>query len=396
MCYSSSNYRYCNGGVVGLFTKPVVNGIKRCLVKTWSRIYVLILVFMICASSCEDERGSIAPGPNSGQRNIIKAVDISSYPEIALSNANYYNALGEVEPLLNILKEEGINTIRLRLWVNPSEGHSGFQEVLAFSNEVKAQGFKVWLSIHYSDTWADPGQQSPPMQWQNLSFEALADSVYQYTEKVVRAIRPDYIQLGNEINSGLLHPHGHIMDNQEGFLQILEQGSTAVRTTSSGCRIIIHYAGISGAEWFYDIVDSVDYDIIGLSYYPIWHGKNLDSLSVTMQQLSTIYDKDVVIAETAYPFTLDWNDYTNNIVGLQEHLILPEYPASPGGQSDFVRDVTNRVRTVDGGIGYCYWGGELIAWKGPQATDASPWENQALFDFSYQALPVLSFLGGGE
>ncbi|MGB1051776.1 MAG: glycoside hydrolase family 53 protein [Chitinophagales bacterium] len=355
----------------------------------------LLWVWVICGFiACENEVRPVHI-PDVGSSALIKAVDISSYPEIALSNVNYLNAAGEVEPLLNILKEEGINTIRLRLWVNPSEGYSGFQEVFTFSNELKAQGFKIWLSLHYSDTWADPGQQSLPSQWQNLPFEALVDSVYDYTEKVVAEIRPDYIQLGNEINSGLLHPYGHITDNREGFLQLLGQSSAAVRATSSDCEIIIHYAGISDAEWFYDIVDSVDYDIIGLSYYPIWHGKNLDSLSVTMQQLATMHDKDIVIAETAYPFTLDWNDYTNNIVGLQEHLILPEYPASPAGQSDFVRDVTDRVRAVDGGIGYCYWGGELIAWKGPQATDASPWENQALFDFNYQALPALLALGGG-
>ncbi|MGB0457721.1 MAG: glycoside hydrolase family 53 protein [Chitinophagales bacterium] len=379
--------------VVGLFTKPSVNGTTRCHGWSWPTLNAFILVFLICSSSCEEECSVTAPGPTSGQDTLVRAVDISTYPKIALSNASYLNASGEVEPLLNILKEEGINTIRLRLWVNPTDGHSGFQEVVTFSNELKAQGFKIWLSLHYSDTWADPGQQSPPQHWQNLSFETLADSIYHYTEKVVTEIHPDYIQLGNEINSGFLHPYGHITDNPEGFLQFLEQGSAAVRAASSDCQIIIHYAGITGAEWFYDVVDSVDYDVIGLSYYPIWHGKNLDSLVVTLQQLATVHDKDVVIAETAYPFTLDWNDYTNNIVGLQEHLILPEYPASPTGQSDFVRDIADRVLSIDGGIGYCYWGGELIAWKGPQANDASPWENQALFDFNYQALPALDVLG---
>ena len=343
--------------------------------------------------SCENEVRPVNI-PDGGSVDVVKAVDISSYPEISLSNAIYSNASGEVEPLLNLLKDEGINTIRLRLWVNPSDGHSGFQEVLAFSNEVKAQGFKVWLSLHYSDTWADPGQQSLPSQWQNLSLEALADSMHSYTAKVVTEIRPDYIQLGNEINSGLLHPYGQITDNQEGFLQLLEQGSAAVRATSSDCQIIIHYAGINGAEWFYGLVDSVDYDIIGLSYYPIWHGKNLDSLSYTMQQLSAAYDKNIIIAETAYPFTLDWNDYTNNIVGLEEHLILPDYPASPDGQVDFVIDIADRVRAAEGGLGYCYWGGELIAWKGSQASDASTWENQALFDFNHYALPAISALGG--
>ena len=355
----------------------------------------ILILYALFAVSCENEVRPVNI-PDGGSVDVVKAVDISSYPQIALSSATYLNDSGEVEPLLNILKEEGINTIRLRLWVNPSDGHSGFQEVLAFSNELRAQGFKIWLSLHYSDTWADPGQQSPPSQWQNLSLEALSDSVYSYTAKVVTEIRPEYIQLGNEINSGLLHPYGHITDNQEGFRQILEQGSAAVRATSNDCQIIIHFAGISGAEWFYGLVDSVDYDIIGLSYYPIWHGKSLDSLSFTMQQLSTFYDKDVLIAETAYPFTLDWNDNTNNIVGLEQHLILPDYPASHVGQSVFVRDIADRVRVIDGGLGFCYWGGELIAWKGPQAADASPWENQALFDFNNQALPALSTLGGGQ
>lgn len=152
-------------------------------------------MFLICSSSFEEERIVTAPGPTSGQDTLVRVVDISSYPEIALSNVSYLNAAGEVEPLLDILKKEGINTIRLRLWVDPSNGHSGFQEVLTFSNELKAQGFKIWLSLHFSDTWADPGQQRLPSQWQNLSFEALVDSVYDYTEKVVAEIRPDYIQL---------------------------------------------------------------------------------------------------------------------------------------------------------------------------------------------------------
>ena len=139
-----------------------------------------------------------------------------------------------------------------------------------------------------------------------------------------------------------------------------------------------------------DRISNVDYDIIGLSYYPIWHGKSLIDLKNAMQTLGQTHNKEVVIAETAYPFILSWNDYTNNIVGLDNHLILPDYPASPVGQKAFIKEIKSIMVDLSKGIGFCYWGAELIAWKGNQATDASPWENQALFDFQNQALPVLN------
>ncbi|MDN4165035.1 glycosyl hydrolase 53 family protein [Cytophagales bacterium LB-30] len=127
---------------------------------------------------------------------------------------------------------------------------------------------------------------------------------------------------------------------------------------------------------------SVDYDIIGLSYYPIWHGKSLTELKIKVQEISTLYNKSILIAETAYPFTLDWNDWTNNIVGQDSQLILPDYPATKDGQKKFIHDLKSIMQETENGIGFCYWGAELIAWKGNQSTTASPWENQAL--------PVLS------
>ena len=109
-----------------------------------------------------------------------------------------------------------------------------------------------------------------------------------------------------------------------------------------------------------------------------------------MQYLSDSYNKQIVIAETAYPFTLEWNDWTNNIVGSDDQLILPEYPATDEGQRKFIMDLKTITQELEKGIGFCYWGAELIAWKGDQSTDASPWENQALFNFDNEALPVLS------
>lgn len=345
-------------------------------------IYFLILI------SCKKE-DIHDPNTQIGNYEFISAVDISRYPEISSSNPTFYDLEGNQKDFLTILKENGINTVRLRLWVNPIGGRSGFNEVKQFSQTLRNNGFKIWLTLHYSDTWADPAQQETPAQWQGLDLAVLKDSVYDYTAHVVNEMQPNYIQIGNEINSGVLHPYGKISTNYQNFISLIQEGCSAVKENSDDCKIILHFAGIENADWFFNQVSTIDYDIIGLSYYPIWHGKSLNNLKTTMQNLSVSNDKQILIAETAYPFTLDWNDWTNNIVGLDEQLILPEYPATVEGQSKFIKDIKIITQELEKGIGFCYWGAELIAWNGNQAIDASPWENQALFDFNNKALPVL-------
>jgi len=348
------------------------------------QILISLLVFISC-----NKNEINAPIPGNEYSEFISAVDISSYPEISNSSPIFYDLGGNQKEFLDILMENGVNTVRLRLWVNPSNEHSGFNEVKQFSQTLKSKGFKIWLTLHYSDTWADPSAQEIPMQWQGISFTALKDSVFNYTKKVVTEIKPNYIQIGNEINSGLLHPYGHISNNYQKFIELMTMGITTVRANSNETEIILHYAGIEGSDWFFNQVNMLDYDIIGLSYYPIWHGKSLNNLKTKMQYLSKTYNKKIVLTETAYPFTLEWNDWTNNIVGLEEQLILPEYPATIEGQREFIEQIKRLTKEVENGIGFCYWGAELIAWKGNQSTDASPWENQALFDFQNKALPVL-------
>lgn len=342
--------------------------------------YIIFLFFISCT---KDENSSPVT------KDFVSAVDISQYPEIASSNISFKDFNGNQKDLLDLLKENGVNTIRLRLWVNPVDEHSGFEEVKQFSQVLKLKGFKTWLTVHYSDTWADPANQQMPSQWEGLSYTSLKDSVYNYTKKVVNQINPDYIQIGNEINSGFLHPIGKI-NNQDNFLDLVKTGCLAVRQNSSNCKIILHYAGIQNSDSFFNIVKYVDYDIIGLSYYPIWHGKSITQLKQKIQELGKNYNKSILIAETAYPFTLDWNDWTNNVVGQNSQLILPDYPATNEGQKKFIHDIKSIMREAENGIGFCYWGAELIAWKGNQATNASPWENQAIFDFNNKALPVLS------
>ena len=354
--------------------------------KNWKVVLGALLFVLVVILSCSQENTS----SDITQRNEILAVDISSIPEIRESNDTFFDSQGSSESILTILKDKGVNTIRLRLWVEPITSHSSLDEVASFSSELQSLGFDIWLSIHYSDTWADPGQQIIPATWQDQSLDELTLTVYNYTQEVLTRIQPTYVQIGNEINNGLLHPIGVIDENPNGFFELLNSGIRAAKDYSEDIQIILHYAGHTGSDFFFEMVSAFDYDIIGLSFYPIWHGKSLMELEQTMIDLSIEFSKPVVIAETAYPFTLDWNDQTHNIVGLQSQLILPDYPASPEGQKLFIRDLRNMVNSNESMLGFCYWGAELVAWKGFDSLDASPWENQALFDFNNHALPVLN------
>jgi len=344
-------------------------------------VYLITISLLSCSGS--DEQEEVITDDKSLE---IKGADMSLLPEIRQSGIVFYNQNNQSEDPLQSLKNAGVNVVRLRIWKDPASPNSGFKSVMNLSKEIKSLGLKTLLSVHYSDTWADPGKQTKPGRWKNANFEQLKDSVYTYTKKIITDINPDYIQIGNEINSGLLWPDGNI-SNISQMKSLLQIGIKAVRETNSKTKIIIHFAGINNADWFFTNLSDLDYDIIGISYYPIWHGKDLNALQQTLTSLSAKNDKDIFIAETAYPFTLDWNDFTNNIIGLSSQ-ILPEYPASPQGQKDFLNKISNLIKDVPGGIGYCYWGSEWVSYKGSTATDGSPWENQSFWDFSNKSLPV--------
>ena len=351
------------------------------------KILAFSVIFIYCRCS-ENDVNQTSNANNESE--FISAVDISSYPKIELSNPVFKDNNGVTISFLEFLKSKEINTIRIRLWVNPIDEHSSLSEVKSFSETLKSMGFKIYLTLHYSDTWADPGHQVTPSEWQNVSYDTLKDFVYNYTKMVVQQINPEIIQIGNEINNGFLHPEGHRYSEPNQFLDLLNEGIRAVRDYSSNAtKIMLHYAGHQGADVFYSDVKDLDFDVIGISYYPIWHGKSLSQLEQNLSELKSLYNKEIMIAETAYPFTLGWNDWTNNIVGLENQLILPEFPATPQGQKDFVEQLKTMMTNLDGGIGLSYWGAELVAWNGEESTEGSPWENQALFDFNNQALPVI-------
>jgi arabinogalactan endo-1,4-beta-galactosidase len=259
--------------------------------------------------------------------------------------------------------------------------------VKAFAAELKSRGFKILLTVHYSDTWADPGHQATPVLWQALGFSVLKDSVGAYTKRIVQEINPEYIQLGNEINGGFLYPNGSSA-NPAQMLQLLQTAAAAVRSFAPATKIIIHYAGVSGAETFFNLITALDYDIIGISYYPVWHNITLENLAPVLKNFSTQFQKKIMVAETAYPFTLNWNDMTNNIVGLPAQL-LSNYPASTEGQKNFLMAIRDLKNTVPSFTGFSYWGASLVAFKGTAATNGSPWENQSLWDFNLMAVPAL-------
>lgn len=346
--------------------------------------FLLVFVFLFLSCSSSDTTENQNP-----EDTFIKAADVSFLPLIESENTLYYNANNQVENALVTLKNVGCNTIRIRLWKNPTVNQSTLTEVTALAQRVKNSGMKVWLCVHYSDTWADPANQTIPSEWQSLSFADLKSAVSNYTSAVVNQIQPDIIQIGNEINTGFLWPQGNLISNESQFLQLLSAAVSSVRSQSPNTKIMLHYAGIGAdATWFYNIVNAIDYDYIGLSYYPIWHGTIMSEVGTTITTLGQTFNKNVIIAETAYPFTLGFNDWTNNIVGTTDQ-IIPTYAASPEGQKNYMLALKATIKATQRGSGFCYWGTEWVAFRGTQSTNGSPWENQALWDFNNKALPVM-------
>lgn len=333
----------------------------------------------------------------------IRAMDLSFTPLMESYGVSFSDN-NKTMPLLQICKNHGINTVRIRLWHTPTNNSSSLIEVLNFAQQCKSAGFKFYLDLHYSDSWADPGKQTLPSAWLQCSRLSLLDSVSNYTEKVLLQFQnqnclPDYIQIGNEVNQGMLWDFGRLQnfnDTNWNYFKALQLAAiNKIKTICPTAQIILHYAGLQGAYDFFSKAQQmqIPFDLVGISYYPWWHG-NLTSLKSTITQLNQ-FSKPIIIAETAYPFTLNWNDWTNNIVGTSNQL-LPAFPASPLGQSNFIDSLWKIITPSNPSQAYgiCYWAPEYVAYKGAQDTSASPWENLCLFDFQNKACMGIKALGG--
>lgn len=347
-------------------------------------LFLMFTIYGLTACSTDDNKKSEEPVIAD---SFIRAADISALPELESTGTVLYH-LGEAEDMITTLKNAGCNTVRIRLWKDPSSAHSSFSEVKALTQRVKSKDMKVWITVHYSDSWADPGMQTVPAAWSSLTFADLKQAVVDYTAKIINEIDPDIVQVGNETNDGMLWPQGRLSQNEQQYLELLEVATTKIRSLSPETKIMLHYAGLSGSDWYFNKVTNIDYDYIGLSWYPIWHGKSFSELKSTIDALGARHGKKVIVAETAYPFTLQWNDWTNNIVGLESQLI-PGFPATPTGQKSFLTSLKTTLKTTEWSLGFAYWGGEWVAFRGSEATNGSTWENQALYDFEHQSLPAM-------
>ncbi|MCB9357648.1 MAG: glycosyl hydrolase 53 family protein [Calditrichaeota bacterium] len=329
-------------------------------------------------------------------QSVHWGADLSFLPKLENHGA-VYSRDGTERNALEIFRSAGVDVLRIRLWHTPAEPWSGLDSVLAFAERGHDLGFKILLDLHYSDTWADPAHQSLPAAWEMLSFAELEDSVYAYTNHVMLRFRdleiPLYeVQIGNEIGVGMLWDWGRVggaFDTPQQWSQLtdlLKAGVAGVRDSfpeSAWPKVVIHHqeGGNSGAcQWFFDhLIDyDVPFDVIGLSYYPWWHG-TLDDLSANLANLATRYNKTVQVVETAYPWMTGWCDNENNIVW-EDTPLLPQYPASETGQAFFLGGLRDRMETLPDSNDalICYW---EPAWV-PTATFGSPWENLALFECS--------------
>ncbi len=332
-----------------------------------------------------------------------RGADISFLPQVE-DGGGVYTDDGQPGDLFDILADNGVNLIRLRLWHTPTGGWCDLPHTLDLAQRAHAAGQALLLDLHYSDTWADPGHQSKPAAWAALPFAALVDSVRAYTHDVVAALiaqgtPPALIQPGNEITPGMLWDDGRVggvYNTPEQWSQLAQLVEAAVEGVETAFApdprppIMIHSdrgGDNGGCRWFFGTLlgQGVDFDVIGLSYYPWWHG-TLDDLEANADDLAARYDKDVMVVETAYPWTLDWYDDVHNNIGLPEQL-HEGFPATSGGQRAFLDTVFGIVDGIpDGrGLGAVYWAPEWISSPG----FGSSWENLALFDFTGETMPGL-------
>lgn len=345
--------------------------------------------------------------------DFIKGADVSIMPELERNGTKFYDN-GIEQDGLTILKNHGVNWIRVRIWNNPyvvgpegvGGGNTDEAKAIEMAKRAKALGMKVLVDFHYSDFWVDPGQQKKPDAWKNDSGDKLVDDVYAYTAKVMQdfnaqGVTPDMVQVGNELNNGMLWPEAQLTeDNPNGYkflAKLLNAGLQAVHDNDKDNKVktMIHLAGVD-VNLYHTFFDNLivknkvnDFDIIGMSFYPFWHG-TMDDLKNTMNDVSAKYNKDVIAVETAFGYTLEDADFEKNNFGTNEEKV-GGYKATVQGQATGLRDVMATVASVNDnrGLGIFYWApdwviNEKVGWKSNDGGNG--WDNLTLFDTKGNAL----------
>ncbi|WP_019586041.1 glycosyl hydrolase 53 family protein [Deinococcus apachensis] len=300
----------------------------------------------------------------------IRGLDVSEAREAEAAGVQFRDRDGTVKPALQIVRDHEYNWVRVRLMIDPDVKAYGLAQdlpyVKAVMRDAKKQNLKVLLDLHYSHWWADPGNQWTPERWKGQDLTTLSASVYDYTRDVITQLRdqdtpPDMVQIGNEINAGMLWETGRLKwesgqlttGSMAALVRLTNAGATAVRDASGGRDrmppIMVHIAKTGDAAatvaWYRAFIDAGGWvDVIGLSYYPSWHG-DFSGLGETIRALrSNFTQTKVYVAETAYYWDKNQVGTTN----------LP-YPETPQGQYDFLQALTPVVKDA-GGSGIFYWG----------------------------------------
>lgn len=334
-----------------------------------------------------------------------RGVDLSYVNELEACGAKFRDDSGFRDPFA-ILADAGANVVRLRLWHSPDwTDYSTLADVKRSIRRARDLDMKVLLDFHYSDDWTHPGKQIVPSAWAGQSDEELAESLGAYTEDVLLnlasdGLLPDYVQIGNETNTDMLidvEVAESAPVNWARNVKFLIAGATAIakveRDTGAQIGTMFHIAQPENVEPWFDAgleAGMPDFDIIGLSYYGKWSKTPLDEIGPWIARVRAKYSKDIVVVETAYPWTLEGADKAGNLLGMEG--LDPRYPATPIGQQQYLSEL-NRAVVANGGLGLVYW---EPAWVSSECStrwgQGSHWENAALFDFSGNLLPGASFL----
>ncbi|MDQ6419702.1 glycosyl hydrolase 53 family protein [Paenibacillus sp. LHD-117] len=295
-------------------------------------------------------------GPWSGAEKaeaapaFAKGADISWVPGMEAQGYTWKDKNGNTRDIIDILKNDyQINSVRIRVFVNPSNdygnGYMNKDRAATLAQRAKNAGMSIMLTLHYSDSWADPGKQTKPAAWQSYTFQQLMDAVWNHTRDVMYAMQakgvtPDWVQIGNETNNGMLWEDGKASVNMKNYAWLVNTGNNAVKSVSSGTKTIVHLAnGYDNALFVWNIggliANGATFDIIGMSLYPTasdWSTKVNQTITNANDMISR-YGKQVMITEIG----LDYNQAT--------------------AAKSFVTDIKTKIRNIAGGngLGVFYW-----------------------------------------
>ena len=321
--------------------------------------------------------------------DFILGMDASCVPSLENSGVKYYDHNGTEKDVYQILSENGINYIRVRIWNDPYDangngyggGNCDLANAIAIGQRATKYGLKLLVNFHYSDFWADPGKQAVPKAWKGLDIDAKSEALYTYTkdclEQLVAAgVDIGMVQVGNETNGALCGENGSAPDGWKNITQLMKAGSRAVREVCPDALVAIHFTNperVGSYENYGKQLQEhrVDYDVFASSYYPYWHG-TLSNLTTELNKIADQYGKKVMVAETSYAYSTADTDYHGNTVGSGSST---GHPYTVQGQADQIRDVIQAVADMHSGIGVFYWEGTWISVGG-----SSYQENAALWE----------------